>query len=271
MPDGRGARIALEAGFLFVVATVLGVARVEPVWIVLVMLVAWVIVALLEWAAWREEPHWGSGQPPRYYVPEQVLPPRPPTQELPAFSLYPQPPSPTLLRDDAPTRIATPELRQELLGWPAATPAEDKPPELPQELLVEAAVVASEPEENGWEPGWPVVHDPETDPWLVEELPAVVEPEPVEPEPEQEAVAVVPELAPEPAPEPEPAQAVAPAAELPPRELRLARHRFDPFAEESSRRRPWQRRGDDLPADAELPSLPRHMRLLVHEKDGTAR
>jgi hypothetical protein len=254
MPDGRGARIALEAGFLFVVATVLGVARVEPVWIVLVMLLAWVIVALLEWAAWREEPHWASGQPPRYYVPEQVLPPRPPTQELPAFSLYPQPPSPTLLRDDAPTWIATPELRQE--------------------LLVEAAFVAAEPEENGWEPGWPVVHDPETDPWVVEELPEVVEPEPVDLEPvaaEPEVVAAVPEPEPEPVPVPQPALVVAPAAEPAPRELRLARHRLDPFAEESTRRRPWQRRADDPPADAELPSLPRHMRLLAHEQSRTAR
>jgi hypothetical protein len=264
MPDGRGARIALEAGFLFVVATVLGLARVEPVWIVLVMLVAWVIVALLEWAAWREEPHWASGQPPRYYVPQQALPPRPPTQELPAFSLYPQPPAP---RDEAPTWIATPELRQELLGWPAATPPDDGAAvtPLPQELLVESAVAAPEPEENGWEAGWPVVHEPETDPWLVEELPVAVEPEP-------EPAEVVPEPA---AVEPEPAVvveepvAVATAVVVPPRAVRLARHHLDPFAEESAPRRPWQRRGDDAPADAELPSLPRHLRLLVHQTNGT--
>src|SRR3982751_785239 len=113
MPDGRRARIAFEAGFLVAVAAVLGVARVEPAWIVLVMLLAWLIVALLEWAAWRDEPHWGSGSPPRYYVPQQPLPPRPPTEELPAFSLYPRPPAP---REDAPTWIAPAELREQLLG-----------------------------------------------------------------------------------------------------------------------------------------------------------
>jgi hypothetical protein len=278
VPDGRGARIALEAGFLLAVAVVLGAARVQPLWIVLVMTLAWVIVALLEWAAWREEPHWASGQPPRYYVPAQGVPPRPPTQELPAFSIYPQPPVP---RDDAPTWIATPEMREELLGWPAGALVEEElapVPEAPQvepaeELLVEAAVVAAEPEENGWEPGWPVVDEPDAavDPWVVEELPEVVD---EEPEPESE---------PEPEPEPEPVaveplsqhvaalDAVAPAAGLPPRAHRLARHRLDPFAEEAARRWPWQRGPGDAPADAELPSLPRHARILVGSPNGEGR
>jgi hypothetical protein len=282
VPDGRGARIAIEAGFLLAVAVVLGVARVQPVWIVLVMIVAWVIVALLEWAAWREEPHWASGQPPRYYVPPQAVPPRPPTRELPAFSIYPQPASP---RDDAPTWIATPELREQLLGWPAGVPVEEErlaplaepaaAEELSEELLVEAAA-RHEPEQNGWEGGWPVVHEPEAevDPWLAEALPEVVveepEPEPVavepahlpEPEPEPEPV---PDPAPEPEPEPEPIPAQNPIA---PRPTRLARHRIDPFAEESARRWPWQRSGDDAPADAELPSLPHHARILVGSPAG---
>ena len=86
MPDGRGARLALEAGFLVVVAAVLVAADLRPAWIVLVMLLAWVIVAALEWAAFREQPHWSSGLPPRSYVPQQPLPPRPPSVELPACS-----------------------------------------------------------------------------------------------------------------------------------------------------------------------------------------
>ncbi len=277
MPDGRGARIALEAGFLVAVAAVLAAARLEPVWIVLVMLLAWVIVALLEWAAWREEPHWASGQPPRYYVPFQAVPPRPATRELPPFSLYPQPPE---QRDDAPTWIATPELREELLGWPAPPPIDDRP------APVAGPAAEEPPDEHGWAGGWPVVEEQpaEADPWSVEELPGVAEsepapalavierePDPVEPEPvEPEPVAVEPEVELEPGPEPEPV-GVGAAQQLTPRTLRLARHRLDPFAEEATRRWPWQRRGEDAPADAELPSLPQHARILVREPNGAGR
>lgn len=77
MPDSRGARLALEAVFLCAVAGALAFADLRPLAIGLVMLVAWAIVALFEWAAWRERPHWASGAPPRYHVPEQPLPPRP--------------------------------------------------------------------------------------------------------------------------------------------------------------------------------------------------
>jgi hypothetical protein len=39
------------------------------------MALAWVVVALLEWTAWLDEPHYGRGLPPRYYVPQVALPP----------------------------------------------------------------------------------------------------------------------------------------------------------------------------------------------------
>ena len=127
MPDGRGARIALEVAFLAVVTAVLVAAQVEPLWVVVVMLLAWVLVALFEWVAWRDEPHWASGQPPRYYVPQQPLPPRPPTQELPVFSLYPR------QREDAPTWIAPPDLREQLRRQaPAPARAEELSEELRQ-------------------------------------------------------------------------------------------------------------------------------------------
>jgi hypothetical protein len=208
---------------------------VQPVWIVLVMLLAWVIVALLEWVAWRDEPHWASGLPPRYYVPQQPLPPRPPTHELPAFSTYPQPPP---AREDAPTWIATPELREELLGWP----------------------VAEEEEPNGW----PVPEQEETeeDPWEAEALPEVAVPDPLpKPEPQPDPL---PEPDPMPEPEPEP---VVPVEAAPSREPRLARHRLDPYGDVAGRRRPWQRRGVEAAPDAELPSLPHHARILVREGD----
>lgn len=220
MPDGRGSRIALEAGFLVVVAAVLGVADVRPFAIVVVMLVAWAIVALLEWVAWRDEAHWSAGLPPRYYVPQQPLPPRPPSEELPAFSMYPRPPLEAAPRlTEAPTWIATPEMREELFGWPTPQPAVEEPapedpapaPSLgrtdpwPAPLPVEPAPVAAEhvpvedlrdelldaasaagASEPDVEPaGWPPEDEiePALDPWFVEAPPV----EPVfdeEPEPE---------------------------------------------------------------------------------------
>ncbi|HSP74071.1 MAG TPA: hypothetical protein VLN26_16990, partial [Gaiellaceae bacterium] len=224
MPDGRGARLALEAGFLVVVAAVLVAADLRPAWIVLVMLLAWVIVAALEWAAFREQPHWSSGLPPRYYVPQQPLPPRPPSVELPAFSTYPRP---APREPEAPTWIATPQMREEVLGWPApgledtetdgaAVPAAEEPQttveEMPEELLAEAAASAAFDDVDA---GWPVAEEPVQDPWFAEELPAEPaapeppEPEPVavEPPPDPEPVAAEPVvLEPEPAAhEPEPA------------------------------------------------------------------
>lgn len=263
MPDGRGARLALEAGFLVVVAGVLVAASLRPVWIVLVMLLAWVIVALLEWTAFREQPHWSSGLPPRYYVPEQPLPPRPPGVELPAFSTYPRP---APREPEAATWIATPQMREEVLGWPApglddteaagaAPPAAEEPQttveEMPEELLAEAAASAVQAEEEG---GWPVAPEPVEDPWLVSELPA----EPVAPEPEPEVVAVQPEpevLAVE--PEPEPA--------APPRAVR---HRLDPFAEQPARRWRSRRAHESVDGVVELPLLPRHVRLEPREHAG---
>src|SRR5829696_10066548 len=163
MADARWARLALEAGFLLAVAALLAVADVEPVWIAVVMLIAWVIVALLEWAAWHGEAHWASGRPPRYYVPQQPLPPRPPTRELPPFTRYPRA---APRESEAPTWIAPPELREQVLGWSTqreeAEPAEamhdalqestvEEPPPVPDEVAAEAAPVAAEP---------PVVDEP---------------------------------------------------------------------------------------------------------------
>lgn len=255
MPDGRGARIALEAAFLVVVAAVLAVAAIGPAWIVLVMVLAWTIVALLEWAAWREEPHWASGAPPRYHVPFQPLPPRPPSEELPAFSSYPQP-GPR--ESEAPTWIATPEMREELLGWPVVQQAEESEPaleELPAELLAEVASATAEPELD--EPGWPVETEPAAvpDPWIVEELP---EPEP-EPEPEPTAVEPEPELEPV-VLEPEPL----------PVEVRLARHRVEPFEEPPAKRRSLRKQAAEPPLSAALPVLPRHARLPARELGETA-
>src|SRR5882762_4524048 len=115
MPDRRGSRFALEVLFLIALAVGLTLANLRSVEIAGIMLVGWVIVAALEWAAWREEPHFGSGLPPRYYIPQVSLPPAQPLEQVPAG--YPE------ARDEAPTWIASAALREEMLGeWPVASP-----------------------------------------------------------------------------------------------------------------------------------------------------
>jgi hypothetical protein len=116
MPDHRGSRFALEALFLIALAVGLALASLKPLEIAGVMLLGWVIVAVLEWAAWRDEPHYGSGLPPRYYVPRVSLPPAQPLEQVAAG--YPE-----AHRDEAPTWIASAALRSEVLGeWPVAPP-----------------------------------------------------------------------------------------------------------------------------------------------------
>jgi hypothetical protein len=115
MPSRRAPRLALEVLFLVGLAVALALADLRPLTIVGVMLLGWVVVALVEWAAWRDEPHFGSGLPPRYYVPQVSLPPRRPLEQLPGG--YPA----AEHRDEAPTWIASAALRSEVLGeWPVA-------------------------------------------------------------------------------------------------------------------------------------------------------
>ena len=51
-------RLAIEAVFLLLVAVLAGLADLAPVWIVLVMVVAWALVALAEWAAAAKRSRW---------------------------------------------------------------------------------------------------------------------------------------------------------------------------------------------------------------------
>ena len=177
MTDRRGSRFVLEVLFLLALTVALTLANLSPPEIAGIMLVGWVIVAVLEWVAWRDEPHFGSGLPPRYYVPQVNLPPAQPLE--PVSASYPE------ARDEAPTWIASPALRAEMLGeWPAATPPVPETPEEPE-------------------------LDP--DPWTrAEELPAAPLGE-LDPEPERE-------LQPEPRRGPEPVAAVVepPPAFIPP-------------------------------------------------------
>ena len=208
----RGARFLIEAVFLIALAAGLAFTRLTPVAIAGVMLAGWAIVALVEWSWSHSEPHFSSGFPPRYVVPKADLPPPRPLEQVPAG--YPD-----ATRDEAPTWIAPPELRAEVLGeWPVAAAGVVARPVEPEE----PALADLDPAEL-----------PDPDSWTVVELPpAVIEP----PAPE-------PVVAPEPRPRPVPASAT---------EVRLARYSFDPLAEPARRRfgraRPGGGPGLDVPA-----------------------
>ena len=236
MPDRRRSWFALEVLFLLGLAAGLALAKLPSLEIAAVMVLGWVIVALLEWAAWRGAPHYGSGLPPRYYVPGLNLPPPQPLEQV--ATGYPE-----AARDEAPTWIASAALRQEMLGeWP-----------------VSGAAAGAERQPDG-----EVV-----DPWLVVGLPAAplgesedeLEPEPA-PEPEREQ-----ESEPEPEPEPEPEllpaalQVEVSVAVLVRSFHGVARYSLDPLAEPPARRRFGRGGGEPVPT-IEVPARPAGVRAL---------
>jgi hypothetical protein len=86
MPGALGPRFALEAGFLILLAVVLGFADLSPVLIILIMALAWVLVSLIEYFAWRQGPRFptryaaaaGPAIEQEQVVVEDVAPPPPP-------------------------------------------------------------------------------------------------------------------------------------------------------------------------------------------------
>jgi hypothetical protein len=236
MADRRGSRFLLEVLFLLALAVALTLAKLAPLEIGGIMLLGWVIAAALEWAAWRNEPHYGSGLPPRYYVPRVNLPPAQPLEQV--STGYPE-----AQRDEAPTWIASAALRAEVLGeWPVAAPVVDEP----------AAVIEEAP----------------GDPWTVAELPPspLGEVEQVEPEPIASAPEPEPELPPEPAPPPREPEAVepevvAPQPAAPATAAALARYSLDPLGDPAPRRRFGRRGGLETPG-LEVPARPLGPRAL---------
>ena len=53
--SGFAPRFAVEIAFLVLLALAAGLAELGTPWIVLVMVVGWLLVALIEWLAWRSE------------------------------------------------------------------------------------------------------------------------------------------------------------------------------------------------------------------------
>jgi hypothetical protein len=250
-------RFILELVFLAGVAAAVTVAELRPAGVIVVMAIAWIVVALLEWTAWLDEPHYGRGLPPRYYVPQVALPPpRAVDQGRVRYPVAPPPvrrPEPDV--DDAPTfeRPAT-EWDAEIGQWPdldtsaseetmiaspdsveADAPSAIVP--LPPVLGVEETVEHRFDLEE--EPAPPPVADPEPegiDPLVVAAAlatPLIVDPhvslpEPAVPEPE-------PEMAPSAVPEPEPRGGRAPLP-TPVRMDAPTLHRIDPLASSGRRR-----------------------------------
>jgi hypothetical protein len=225
MPARRGARFLLEVAFLAALAAGLAFAKLDPAEIVGLMLVGWLLVAGVEWASWRSRPHFASGLPPRYVVPHAELPPPLPLEQVAVG--YPE-----ASRDEAPTWIATPALRAEMLGeptvgevtsgaWPVAGPA-IAAQSFEQRSLDPDPVLDLHPDEL-----------PEPDSWTVVELPPAA---------------------------PEPAPVRAAAVEPPAGPVRLARYSFDPLDAPSRRRfgrtRPGSGPGIDVPA---RPTGPRRL------------
>ncbi len=224
-----GPRFLLEALYLLGLAAALAFSDVGAYAIVGAMALGWLLVAAIEWAAFRSVPHFAGGDPPRWHVPRVDLPPARPLEQLSAA--YPE-----AQRDEAVTWIAPAELRAELLGdWPLAASPEDTQESPPPEPWVEPEPVETVPA--------PPVETVSTVP--VETVSEVSEPEP----PPVEPVSTVP---------------VETGSKV--SEPATARYHLDPLAEPERRR--FRRRGvDDAIEVPARPSGPRPLPAWARERE----
>lgn len=141
LPRRPGARFALEALFLVLLAVAAGLADLRPLYIVLIMVAAWILVALAELTAERVDPSPLSyllpAPEPREDEPEQVFGPRPEERTIVA----------PLERPPEPAEPEEAELEPE--PEPAAADSEPEPeperePESEPEPLPMPATVGSE-------------------------------------------------------------------------------------------------------------------------------
>lgn len=171
MPGRLGPRFALEAGFLIALAVAAGIADLRPQLIVLVMAIAWLLVALIEFTADRLNaagPAWrraafvparkGAAEPPRS-VTEPAREPDSATVVAP-----PPPPAPSAERERADEPAPAGE---EAVPGAAVAEAQAQPPE-PQageaersEPLGAEPEAAAAPPEDAGEPDEEAVDDDE--------------------------------------------------------------------------------------------------------------
>jgi type IV secretory pathway VirB10-like protein len=124
MPAAIGPRFVLEAGFLVLLAVVVGIADLDPLLIVLVMAVGWLLVSLIEYFAWRQQ---GAALRRFEAAPagvmeeelvEDVPPPPPPAPVMEEEVIEDVPPPPPPAPSPAPEPAAPPE--EETIVQPAA-------------------------------------------------------------------------------------------------------------------------------------------------------
>jgi len=115
MPTALGPRFVLEAGFLVLLAVVVGLADLDPLLIVLVMAVGWLLVSLIEYLAWRQsqstmmrgfEPAVAAVSVSEVVADEAPPPPPPPSPP-------PAPPAPAPLPDEV-TVVEPPAAEEQL-------------------------------------------------------------------------------------------------------------------------------------------------------------
>jgi hypothetical protein len=147
MPTAAGPRFVLEAGFLVLLAAVVGLADLDPLLIVLVMLVGWILVSLIEYFAWRQsesammrgfEPALagiGVSEMAASEAPPPPPPPSPPPTPAPDEDTVVEPPT-------AEEEHVEEEAREEALA--EETPAPEEPGAPPEDSEAIAFAAAEE-------------------------------------------------------------------------------------------------------------------------------
>jgi hypothetical protein len=111
MPGALGPRFALEAGFLILLAVVLGFADLSPLLIILIMGLAWVLVSLIEYFAWRQGPRfptrYAAAVGPALEQEQMVVEERAPASAVPPPPPPPPPPpeEQTIVASEAPPAV----------------------------------------------------------------------------------------------------------------------------------------------------------------------
>ena len=125
MPTAAGPRFVLEAGFLVLLAVVVALADLDPLLIVLVMLVGWILASLIEYLAWRQsESAMMRGFEPALAgigVTEMAAGEAPPPRPAPPSS---PPPTPA---PDEDTVVEPPTAEKEHVEEPREGPPEEPP------------------------------------------------------------------------------------------------------------------------------------------------
>jgi hypothetical protein len=137
LPGRLGVRFALEALFLILVAVGAGLADLRPLVIALVMVGAWLLVALIEVTAAR-----AAASPLSYVLPEPSAPP----EEEPERVFWPPHEERTVVAPPAAAPEPEPAPEPEAEPEPAVESAPEPAPEPEPEPEAPAEVEAAEPE-----------------------------------------------------------------------------------------------------------------------------